>query len=374
MLPGEKALSPLEAEQAAAPAAARRMLRMAEASGRPWLALLGLGQGVLAATLLDNLPAGHRLVILEHCPHHARRVLTRFPHLLPHLLVDVSPWALLLLAHSVGLTPDNVTMSRGQASGRDDDTVLGQWRKLFLGGRREVLPEHFSRDLRISVAAILHPTEARLREFFGHIPPWVYEVCVVWDGFTPPLPRDICKAPLLSRMRPLNGHFGEQRNAMLDLCSGDWCLYLDADERLSPKSWESLYSLASVPNAGGVLFPRLTFEGNQQQVRMGYGLWPDVQCRFFPLRTEARFHGTIHEQLRGLGGHRLLAAGLPILHYSHVHKSSTQVEEKLKRFDEAAGFALHTHSQAYPCLPLSEVAGLGQCFGRREALRLPAIL
>ena len=382
---------PLPAVASASPrvdteALAVRLLRMVKASGRPLLALLGLGDGTLAARLLDSLPAGVRLLVLESNPHRARAVLPHFPELGPCLLVDTSPWALLLLALEAGLTPDNCTLGRtspdmppqeaaeGSHALQDDQRVLHHWRQLFFGARRQELPPASPATVRISVGAILHPAEPRLNEFFAHIPPWVHEVCVIWDGKSPGFGMHRCPAPLLARVRPLGGNFGEQRNVMLDLCSGDWCLYLDADERLHPQTWAALPALAALAGAGGVLFPRLTFEGSEAHVRMGYGLWPDVQCRFFPLQGQARFHGTIHEQIRGLGGNRVLTPGMPILHYSHVRKKRTQVEEKLRIFNEAAGSEMHVASESYPCLPRSVMETVGASFGCQSVLWLPAVM
>lgn len=388
--PGGPALADTPAD---ARHAAQRLLRMAATTARPWLTLMGVGDGTLAAHLLEALPDHVQLRILEPSPHRARTVLERFakhqpdllPQLAPCLLVDTSPWALLLLALDAGLTPDQCTVAHaerprhGEAS--PEARVLEQWRKLFLAAQPEKLPEELSKAWaaagatpRISVGAILHPAEPQLADFFRQIPPWVHELCVVWDGSAPNVTSLPCPVPLRQRVRVLGDDFSTQRNAMLELCTGDWCLYLDADERLCPEVWASLPALAALPHVGSVLFPRLTFEGSEEHIRMGYGLWPDVQCRLFPLNGRVHFQGNIHEQVHGLEGSRLLAPGMPIFHHSHIQKNRAQVEEKLRIFNKAAqaeGSALHVGSAAYPSLPRRSVEGLGACFGIHTVLRLP---
>lgn len=378
--PGTPAVTDAEAKTVA-----QRLLRMVTASSRPLLALMGVGDGTLAARVLDALPENVELRILEPSPHRARWVLERFaqmqptllPRLLTCLLVDTSPWALLLLALNAGLTPKNCTLARAERPRHDDISpearTLDHWRKLFLSAQCERLPATAGTP-HISVGAILHPAEPHLAEFFNHIPPWIHELCVVWDGALPEAPPPSCPVPLRQRVRILGDDFSGQRNAMLELCGGDWCLYLDADERLSPEGWASLRALASVPMTDSVLFPRLTFEGSEERIRMGYGLWPDVQCRFFSLQGHVHFQGNIHERVQGLEGQPLLAPGMPIFHYSHVQKSHTQVAEKLRVFNKAAmaeGSSLHVGSTAYPSLPRHSVERLGAAFGNHTVLRLP---
>jgi hypothetical protein len=211
-------------------------------------------------------------------------------------------------------------------------------------------PDSETVPFQLSVACMLHPEEPDLENFFGHMPPWLHEVCVLWDGAVPSVAFN-CRTPLRQSCRPLGTHFGEQRNAMLALCRTEWCLYLDADERLSSSSWEFLRHLPDVPELGGVLFPRQTFEGDEEHVRMGYGLWPDVQLRLLRRNAALRFEGAVHETVEGLEGRLALAADMPILHYSHVRKDSRSLRRRLEVFNRAAGEERHRLSESYPRLP-----------------------
>ncbi|MDR2696245.1 MAG: hypothetical protein LBC79_07710 [Deltaproteobacteria bacterium] len=346
--PDRAALPPEDAEQARR--AADRAVRLHAAAGRSRLVLLGLGDGTLVRMLCRKLPSGGELVILETDAERARRI---WPGLeeecgaqSPVLLADSSAWALLLLVRAAGMDAENCTLCRNPAS---DSADLRTWQRLFLENRMERVASEAAPPL-LSVLCMLHPEEPDLEDFFGCLPPWLHEVCVLWDGALPAAAFH-CPAPLRQACRPLGAHFGEQRNAMLALCRTEWCLYLDADERLSPRSWALLPRVLAAPELGGALFPRRTFEGDEEHVRMGYGLWPDVQLRLLRCNAALRFAGAVHESVEGIQGRLALAADMPLLHYSHVRKDSRSLQRRLDVFNRAAGEARHRLSGSYPRLP-----------------------
>ena len=341
-------LPPEDAEQARR--AADRTVRLHAASGRSWLLLLGLGDGTFARLLWEQLPSDRALVILETDAERARSVWPGFEGdcgaQRPLLLADASIWALFLLVRAAGMDAANCTLCRNPASA---STELLKWQRLFLESSLErVAPAAALPPL--SVLCMLHPEEPDLEDFFGHMPPWLHEVCVLWDGVLPSAVFN-CPAPLRQSCRPLGAHFGEQRNAMLALCRTEWFLYLDADERLSPRTWELLPHMLAAPDLGGVLFPRRTFEGDEDHVRLGYGLWPDVQLRLLRRNAALRFEGAVHERVEGRAGRLALAADMPLLHYSHVRKDSRSLQRRLEVFNLAAGEERHRLSGSYPRLP-----------------------
>jgi len=356
------AAPPEDAEQASR--VAERAVRVHAASKRPWLLLLGLGDGVLARALCERLPSDRALIILETDAERARRV---WPGLegncgaqRPVLLADASIWALFLLVRAAGMDAENCTLCRNPAS---PSAELLKWQRLFLESRMES-QKPGTTPLPLSVACMLHPEEPDLGDFFGHMPPWLHEVCVLWDGAVPSGAFS-CRAPLRQACRPLGGHFGEQRNAMLALCRTEWCLYLDADERFNPRSWELLPHVLAAPELGGVLFPRQTFEGDEEHVRMGYGLWPDMQLRLLRKNAALRFEGAVHESVEGMEGRLALAADMPLLHYSHVSKDSRSLKRRLEVFNRAAGAERHRLSESYPRLPRAFFHAMDASFAGR---------
>ncbi|MEG2173654.1 MAG: hypothetical protein RRY29_10435 [Desulfovibrionaceae bacterium] len=382
---GQKTPMPAPAEDdARARRTADRVVRTVMRAGHRHVLVLGLGDGTLARLLARALPATCMLLILETQPALARQVLSRWPDLQPMLMVDSSPWALLMLCQAVGISREHCLICR--PSGADMQTPclpvgLEQWRRLFLGARlRQVATGAPKGVPSLSVACIAHPEENMLTEFFAHIPPWVAELVVVWDGAAPARVPP-CSVPLRQKIRPLAGNFSAQRNAMLDLCQGDWCLYLDVDETLKAETWAAIPAWMSVhveeestrPHVGAIMLPRLTFMQDMRHARMGYGLWPDVQVRLFPLRAGLRFHGAVHERLTGVQGCHALAGGHALLHYSHVRKDKASLSARLQVFDRA-GHARHILSTAYPVLPVDYFQDLGQAFGANSLLCLPDLI
>ena len=342
---------------------ADRAARVHAAGKRPWLLLLGLGDGTLARALREKLPSDRSLIILETDVERARQVWPKLREACGAqrlaLLADSSIWALFLLVRGAGMDGENCTLCRNPASSPN----LLTWQRLFLESRiARLAPGTVSSPL--SVACMIHPEEPDLEDFFGQMPSWLHEVCVLWDGAAPSAAFP-CRAPLRQSCRPLGAHFGEQRNAMLALCRTEWCLYLDADERLSTRSWELLPQVLAAPEPGGVLFPRQTFEGDEAHLRMGYGLWPDLQLRLVRINAALRFEGAVHETLAGLKGPLALAAGMPLLHYSHVRKDRRSLQRRLELFNRAAGEERHRLSENYPSLPRAFFHHMDAAFAER---------
>lgn len=383
----------LGAEDAAlARRTAQRVLRMAAQGGHRNIVLLGVGDGTLASLIMEALGGDGTdlgLLVLEDSPQRARQALLRCPHLSTLLLVDTSPWALLLLGLAGGLERNACSLVYNPLYQKmtEQGTVSGleQWRRLFLGleaveGTKGNMDEDFGGDDKVpslSVACIAHPEETLLAEFLAQVPSWVAEVVIVWDGAAPAQVPE-CAVPVRQLVRPLSGDFAGQRNAMLEMCRSAWCLYLDVDEALSAATWAALPQWMRLrlegETLGAVALPRETFMGDSQHIRMGYGLWPDVQVRLFPLHRGLHFVGAVHEQLTGVEGVYCLAAGHALLHYSHVRKDRASLAARLRVFD-AAGQAQHVLSAAYPVLPVSYFAALRQAlcrtFGGQSLLRLP---
>lgn len=385
-------------DQAAVTPAVEKALRLAARSGRPHLVLLGTGDGQLPDALADALvataatnAASPRLTLCDLSPDNVRAALaagrlTAFTPALPHataprLLVDTSPWALLLLLRATGIAPETATLFPNPFLPPAEAEALHRWRRLFAacapvdlppvprqeGGAGPDAPASPAPSL--GVGAILHPQEPDLAAFFAQIPAWVREVAVVWDGAPPGFDAAaLCPVPLRQTVRPLGGDFATQRNAMLGLLSTGWCLYLDADERLSARTWALLPRLMAVPGAGAWVFPRATAYPDANHLRVGYGLWPDVQLRLFRRTEGVCFTGAVHERVVGVNGHTCLLADAWIDHLSWTAKDRETLAERLRVFDAAAqaggmdhdaACRAHRLSAEYPALRRGLFAAAG---------------
>jgi glycosyltransferase involved in cell wall biosynthesis len=90
---------------------------------------------------------------------------------------------------------------------------------------------------------------------------------------------------------PWIGDFSAARNYSLDKAAGDWILYLDADERLSPESVDEVKKIISSPVRGAYRCRVVSVSSadNHHSV-MSYS-------RLFLNAFEIRFRGKVHEQI-----------------------------------------------------------------------------
>ena len=326
-----------------------RAQRLMQAAGRSRLLALGAD-----TALLPHLAAsGLQFLVVETRPEHARHIRAAWPHI--PLLADTSPWALLLLLTAAGWTGEAVQPL--QAAPQED--ALARLARLLPAVRPFSVPAAaaaFAPPL--SLAAILHPQEPDLAGFFTHLPPWLAEVVLVWDA---PDLRGLADMPaspwpVRQEARPLTDGFHQQRNHALSLCSGEWVLFLDADERLPPEVWAALPSLMAAPDVDAWWLPRETLYPDAGQCLMGYGLWPDLQLRLFRRRPGLHFAGAVHERLQGLDalpGGQAVACRLHIRHEQRLRKTPADLAAKLARFDALGGRPQHLLQQEYPVLPRS---------------------
>ncbi len=375
---------------APAPADLERMAARAGAafvrSGRKYLALLGLGSGALAGALAESLPAGTLCVceqdldLVRGLREHGQLDWWRQGAAVG-LAADASPWALFLLLDRAGVgqgdtlvLPNPELAPQAKAAHKPLELLLTRSRPLVLpasdtsdGSDASDAPDALDAPdasgapaPRLSVAAILAPSEPDLPEFFAQMPDWIAELVLVWDAASLPGIHVPDRFPVRQLARPLGADFSAQRGAMLAACTGDWVLYLDADERLSPWAWATLPALCVASAAHKVAawhFPRLSPYPDAEHALTGFGLWPDVQLRLFRNAPSLRFVNPVHERLTGLSGAQALALDVEIEHLSRLRKGDAVLRSKLAGFDRAgAGRVRHALSAEYPSVPRALLA------------------
>ncbi|HUW21963.1 MAG TPA: glycosyltransferase family 2 protein [Candidatus Bathyarchaeia archaeon] len=112
--------------------------------------------------------------------------------------------------------------------------------------------------------------------------------------------------------RGLNQDFAAQRNFALDKAKGDWILFIDADERVTPKLKEEIQSVIKNPKFIGYYLKR-------QDVLFGkkleFGETANVELLRLARRGSGKWERRVHEvwQVEGKVGE--LAA--PLVHYPH---------------------------------------------------------
>ncbi|MDQ7788611.1 MAG: glycosyltransferase family 2 protein, partial [Clostridia bacterium] len=124
-----------------------------------------------------------------------------------------------------------------------------------------------------------------------------------------------------------NDNFSDARNSSLEMATGDWILFLDADEELAPESHDALRSLVNDETVDGYFVKIINYLGNEGWTET----CPDIVFRLFRNRPEYRFRGAIHEQIADVilennrrAGYRM-AEDVIILHYGYLDR---QISEK----------------------------------------------
>jgi len=124
-----------------------------------------------------------------------------------------------------------------------------------------------------------------------------------------------------------NNDFAAARNFALENSSGDWILYLDADERLSQKSVVKLKKLIKEPRneAFQCIIKNIDEIGNRPSV-MKY-------VRLFPNDKRLRFEGKIHEQIEPAllkSNFKISDSDIEIIHIGYSLPKE-ELKEKAKR-------------------------------------------
>jgi len=182
---------------------------------------------------------------------------------------------------------------------------------------------------RLSVVVVTRDEEERLRACLESVA-WADEIVVVdaeSEDKTVTIAREFTDRVVV---RPWPG-YAAQKNAALDLATGDWALSLDADEVVSPELRSEIAGvLASDGPADGYAVPRRNiFWG--RWIRHG-GLYPDWQVRLFR-RGRGRFvPRAVHESVSVDGRVERLVGHLE-------HRSYRDVSDFLARADRYSTLA-----------------------------------
>lgn len=109
------------------------------------------------------------------------------------------------------------------------------------------------------------------------------------------------------------------RNDGLKAAKGDWVLYLDADERITPALRQEIISTLEDPNF------KFVYQIPRQNIYLGrvmhYGGWGhDRVIRLFPKKLLKGYSGALHEQPEFLGELKTLTQSMT--HFSHRDLSS----------------------------------------------------
>ncbi|WP_088228092.1 TPR domain-containing glycosyltransferase [Desulfosporosinus sp. FKB] len=129
-----------------------------------------------------------------------------------------------------------------------------------------------------------------------------------------------------------NDNFSDARNFSLDNARGDWILFLDADEEISPSSRDVLSQLTEQEDIEGYFVKIINYLGGQGWTETV----PDLVFRLFRNKQEYRFRGAIHEQIadvilgRNPQARYQIAEKFTILHHGYLD-DIIRVKDKKQR-------------------------------------------
>ena len=122
-----------------------------------------------------------------------------------------------------------------------------------------------------------------------------WQLGAAWDGLK----------PLQWQHRPMTGTFGDQRNACLDMASGEWVLTIDADETYTPAVGKLLAELPGRPDLNAVRLGTVTLFPDETHYAPDFMF--DPHPRIFR-NGFARFRSRLHDCPVSVDGRELHSA------------------------------------------------------------------
>ena len=143
---------------------------------------------------------------------------------------------------------------------------------------------------------IVKDEEELLPRSLAAVAPYVDEIVIVDTGSTDGTVEIATSFGAQVIDFPWNGSFADARNVSLDAATGDWILWLDADEVLDEGSGELLREVATRSWREGFYLRMTSVLGDEDADGAGF---VHQTMRLFRNRPEYRFVGRIHEQHTG---------------------------------------------------------------------------
>lgn len=119
------------------------------------------------------------------------------------------------------------------------------------------------------------------------------------------------------------GDFSDRRNLGLSKASGNWILYIDADERVDNNLKNEISEILNNSSGSAFAIPRKNIMFGTEVL---YGGWyPDYQIRLFKKEKLITWQGKLHERPKVIGEIGIMKNA--IIHYTHRNISETLLKK-----------------------------------------------
>ncbi|WP_110515705.1 glycosyltransferase family 2 protein [Herpetosiphon llansteffanensis] len=189
----------------------------------------------------------------------------------------------------------------------------------------------------LSVAIIARDEQRHIGAALASIANLADEIVVLLDPRTSDRTAEICTQAGARVIDAPFESFPAQRNRALAECEGQWVLFLDADERVTPSLQHEIRQLLpSQPSHAGYWIPR--FNRYWGRALRGGGWYPDRQLRLLQ-RSKAQYDPSrlVHELVILAGSEGQLTQ-----HLEHINiESWAELREKQQRYAQAEAATLY---------------------------------
>ena len=172
-----------------------------------------------------------------------------------------------------------------------------------------------SNNIILSAIILTHNEEQNIRECLENIQNIVDEIIVI-DGQssdkTVEISREYTNKIFICEPK---GYADPDRQFAIEQCSGEWILYIDADERFSPAALEFIRCRLFMrdDNVDAYAFPRRAYYDKDCKAYTKYANYPDYQKRLFRKRGATISH-KVHTQVEVPGYVRELSDNYYMIH------------------------------------------------------------
>lgn len=148
---------------------------------------------------------------------------------------------------------------------------------------------------------------------------WCDEIIIIDDNSTDRTIKIAEKANANIYVHPLRGDFSQQRNYGLDKAKGDWVLFVDADERVTPALWYEVmqHTNSSIDSSDGFFIRRVDFMWGR---KLMHGETGNIKLLRLAKKNAGKWDGTVHEQWKING--KTITLKNELMHYPHPDVTS----------------------------------------------------